>query len=96
MVGCGGFDPATAGAAIMARAAANEPAIPAGEMALLEFIGDPFQKRRRDLRNRYLSRAFRTSEESGNVQTYSKSGGLLHVSRCVERQRHNCVMGFVG
>lgn len=56
----------------MARAAANEPAIAAGEMALLEFIGDPFQKRRRDLRNRYLSLAFRTSEESGNVLTYSK------------------------
>jgi hypothetical protein len=48
IVGCGGFGPATAGAAIIARAAANEPAIATGEMALLEFIGDPFQKRRRD------------------------------------------------
>jgi len=48
IVGCGGFGPATAGAAIMARAAANEQAIVAGEIALFEFIGDPFQKRRRD------------------------------------------------
>jgi len=65
----------------------------AGEMALLEFIGDPFRKPRRDLRNRPFSRAFRTSKESGDVQTYSKSGGLLYASRCVERQRHDCVMG---
>src|SRR5476649_2014256 len=39
MVGCGGFGAAKAGAAIMERAAAKEPAMVALVNALLEFMG---------------------------------------------------------
>src|SRR6266702_860450 len=42
MVGCGGFGAANAGAAIMVRAAAKEPAIVALAKAFLEFIGVSF------------------------------------------------------
>src|SRR5882724_5841012 len=42
MVGCGGFGAANAGAAIMVRAAAKEPAIVALAKAFLEFIAVSF------------------------------------------------------
>src|SRR5882672_6936967 len=42
MVGCGGFGAANAGAAIIARAAAKEPAIVALAIVFLEFIGVSF------------------------------------------------------
>jgi hypothetical protein len=42
MVGCGGFGPANAGGAIIARAAAKELAMAAAS-ALFEFMGDPFR-----------------------------------------------------
>jgi hypothetical protein len=42
MVGCGGFGAANAGAAIIVRAAAKEPAIVALAIAFLEFMGVSF------------------------------------------------------
>jgi hypothetical protein len=42
MVGCGGFGAANAGAVIMVRAAAKEPAIVALAITFLEFIGVSF------------------------------------------------------
>src|SRR5260370_16579590 len=42
MVGCGGFGAANAGAAIIVRAAAKEPAIVAFAIVLLEFMGASF------------------------------------------------------
>jgi hypothetical protein len=77
IVGCGGFGPATAGAAIMARAAANEQAIVAGEIALFEFIGDPFRKRRRNLRSRPLNPLFLPSKSPAMCRLIANPAGLL-------------------
>jgi len=61
----------------MARAAANEPAIVAGEIALFKFIGDPFRKTASQFEKPTLEPAFLTSKSPAMCRLIPNPAGLL-------------------
>src|SRR5260370_35199734 len=83
MVGCGGFGAVNAGAAIMVRAAAKEPAIVALANAFLEFIAIILSRGLSDVVFRWREHGLRhrlAGESGGRVQANPAAratGGLL-------------------
>jgi hypothetical protein len=96
MVGCGGFGAANAGAVIIVRAAAKEPAIVALAKAFFEFMGVILSPEYRALRRPRHEHSFnqRSAGESGDsrVQSNPVEDGTSGMSLDYWPRRHNIVM----